>query len=394
MSTYPPLPGSPQVVEALAAALAQEAGRIGAAHTVLLAIRAGAVWDSPAGAAFEERVQRLPRVLDAVARRYAGSAAVLHGFAAELRDAQAQCAAAIRLREEGAAVRDRFGERLVLAEQSGSPVELLEVPHLRARMAAGAQQVLAAEQGYRHARERFEAADRRCAQSLRALGEDSLGDPWHYDALNVGVTASRAVSATAGWAAAVPSPFSAQLAGVSLSAAASGLALEAGVMAAYGDGDLRELAGAAGAFAAARVSAGLAHGARAGAAGGAGVRGPSAYLTPGQRFTIGFTSQVQAFAGKAPVNAARARGGTAARPTYRRGVRGHVDRGRDLLVARARRAVLDDLAIATRNGPVAQRMMLSSKAIDAGLGARRGAENIERVSDLVRSDPGGDPHRR
>jgi hypothetical protein len=69
VSGYAPIPGSPDVVEGLAAALRDEAQRVASAQERLLTLRHGARWDSPAGHAFAAELARVPPVLDAVARR-------------------------------------------------------------------------------------------------------------------------------------------------------------------------------------------------------------------------------------------------------------------------------------------------------------------------------------
>ena len=123
------------MVEGLAAALRDEAIRVGAAQTRLGMIRAGSRWDSPAGRAFAARVTELPPVLGAVAERYAGAAAVLRVFAEEFQEAQNACTQAIVLRERGIIRRDRFGEAMAQAELSDSPAEQARLPELRALMA-------------------------------------------------------------------------------------------------------------------------------------------------------------------------------------------------------------------------------------------------------------------
>ena len=145
MSAYLPIPGSADVIDGLAAALRDEAQRIGSAQDRLLALRSRARWASPAGRAFTAQIRELPPVLSAVAERYAAAAAALGAFASEFREAQSACSLAITLRERGIIRRDRFAEAVAAAEASTSPAELARVATLRELMAQGAGEVLAAE---------------------------------------------------------------------------------------------------------------------------------------------------------------------------------------------------------------------------------------------------------
>ena len=242
MSGYPPIPGSPDVVEGVAAALRDEAGRIDSAQSDLRALRAGARWSSPAGLAFADRVAELPPVLGAVADRYAAAATTLRTFAAEFREAQEACSRAIVLRERGMLRRDRYGEEAALAEASGSPAVLARVSRLRELMVEGAAEVLAQERAYREARERFEQADRRCARALGALLDDVLADTWQYDTVKGAGALGHGVADTAGLVGLVP--FCKTVSGA-VGATAAGVALGADltVKLAYGEGEWRPLVG-------------------------------------------------------------------------------------------------------------------------------------------------------
>lgn len=204
MSAYPPLPGSPDVVEGLAAALRDEAQRVASAQERLLAVRDGAHWDSPAGRAFAAAVALLPPVLDSVAQRYAGASAALRTFAAAFRDAQQECSLALTLRERAIWRRDRYAEALALAEGSESPVERTRVPELQRLMVEGAAEVLESERRWTAARARFDEADLRCSRALGALVRDALTDTPAYDTVKAGTRLADAVTSNAAYLALVP----------------------------------------------------------------------------------------------------------------------------------------------------------------------------------------------
>ena len=232
---YPPIPGSPDVVEGLAAALRDEAIRVGAAQTRLGMIRAGSRWDSPAGRAFAARVTELPPVLGAVAERYAGAAAVLRVFAEEFREAQNACTQAIVLRERGIIRRDRFGEAMAQAELSDSPAEQARLPELRALMAQGGAEVLEYERQYRRAQERYREADQRCARALGALLDDAITDSWQYNTVAGTATVAHGVADTAGLLGLVPA-FRPAAGVAGKGGAGVGLAADAVLRVAYGEG--------------------------------------------------------------------------------------------------------------------------------------------------------------
>ncbi len=392
-----PLPGSPEVVEALAASLRLQAQRLATAHLQLLDVRAGAVWDSPAGAAFAARVRCLPPVVDRVVQRCAGAARELLALAAVLRECQSACERASRAHTEAVAVRDRFGELMALAEASGSPAEQARAPAYRARMVRAAGEVEASLGEHARAWSRFREADGRCARALGALGRDGLHDPWHYDALTTARAVTGSIATNGGPLVAVPVPALKALAPAVAVAGVLELGVEAVLWGAYGDGSGRALAARAGAVvgvsAAGRVATWLKASARAGGVTSSLVAGPSSRLALGARLragaedTLARSAMVSRLRGVKPTppppNIA---------PFVHRQALGPAGGGASLPVAlrlreaareRVLRAFLDDWRVATRNGRQAQALLGGAWAVRAGatayphvgtLADQRGAE--------------------
>ena len=366
MSGLLPLPGSPDVVEGVAAALRDEAQRVASTHERLLIVQHGATWDSPAGRAFAAQVAQLPPVLDAVARRYAGAAAVLRGFAQAFREAQDECSAAITLRERGVLRRDRFAEAVAAAEASASPDELARVPVLRGLMAQGAGEVLDSEQRYVAARQRFNQADQRCRRSLEALGRDVLTDSWQYNGLKGTAALGDSVAATAGFVALFP-PWRPAATAVSVNAGAVGTAAHGLVKLAYDEGEWTPLieGGVLGmvgfsakslrAASVARSLPSVAH------------EGPTGFASPGRRLLAGIKAHGATNdpwkMPPAPARRARARPVTdRPRQPWRERARATAQRQ----AVRKLKPFRDDWGVASRNGADARVMLQTAWGLQAG----------------------------
>ena len=236
MNGMVPLPGDPAGLRAIAAALVSEAGRIAALRRVLASIDAGACWDSPAGRAFQAKVAEAPPVLGRVCTRYGAGGRALSAFADALEHAQSEVTAAIGSHEENARMRDRFAELWIAAEQHPDPAQQASGPGWRARMVAAGEEVFGAERRYRAAREAFDAADRACAGTLKALALDGLADTRCYDAL----TGVGDVAARVGWEleplTSLPVPQLRAVASVQGVAVGVETASAVAVRAVYGDG--------------------------------------------------------------------------------------------------------------------------------------------------------------
>ena len=381
MSGYLPIPGSPDVVEGVAAALRDEAVRIDTAQSELRILRAGARWSSPAGQAFADRVAELPPVLGAVAERYAAASTMLRTFADEFREAQEACSRAIVLRERGVLRRDRFGEEAAVAEASGSPAELKQVPRLRELMVEGAAEVLAQERAYGEARERFEQADRRCARALGALVEDVLADTWQYDTVKGAGALGHGVADTAGMLGLIP--FCKPVAGA-VGATASGVAMGADltVKLAYGEGEWRPLVGDAVLGAVGFGAGSLRQASRARGLPSAAHEGPTGFGTGQERLAAGIRAHATEsnpwrLRGRSPGTGADG----PAHPAHRRVAGSSTLRGRAREAA-ARRvaAARDDWALAVLNGADARAMLFTAWGLEAG---RTAYTKAGQVTDAV-----------
>ncbi len=367
MSGLLPLPGSPDVVEGVAAALRDEAQRVASAHERLLAVRQGARWDSPAGRAFAAQVAQLPPLLDAVAQRYAGASAVLRVFAAAFREAQDECTAAITLRERGVLRRDRFADALAAAEASTSPDELARVPVLRDLMAEGAAEVLDGERRYVAARRRFDEADQQCRRALESLGRDALTDTWEYNTLKGAAAVGDGIAATAGYVAMIP-PCRPVATVVSVNAGAVGTLSHALVKLAYDEGEwaplleggaLSMVGFSASSLRAASAARGLPTAAH---------EGPAGFAGPGRRLLAGVKAHGAANdPWKLPPAVARpARVAPSAADGPRSPLR---ERTREMVRRQADhrlKSFRDDWGVASRNGADARLMLQTAWGLQAG----------------------------
>ncbi|WP_353950415.1 hypothetical protein V6K52_12320 [Knoellia sp. S7-12] len=173
-----PVEGNTESINSLAASLTSGAAKLSSINAVLVNIKAGASWDSPAGEVFEQRVRESPPLLDALVHRYAGAAAALRVFATEhgkAQDVAQQAIASNRLERAAYATLDVQMTARMDAGQTWDDL-LSEQNKVLERMGTAQRQ-------HAHAWERFERADRLLARQLRALADDILDDSWHYTAL-------------------------------------------------------------------------------------------------------------------------------------------------------------------------------------------------------------------
>lgn len=358
MSAYLPIPGSADVIDGLAAALRDEAQRVGSAQDRLLALRSRARWASPAGRAFSAQIRELPPVLSAVADRYAAAAAAIRAFACEFREAQSECSLAITLRERGIIRRDRFAEAVAAAEASTSPAELARVATLRELMAQKAGEVLAAERAYLTAMERFERADARCAGALRALADDRLADTWQYDTIKTAAGLATSAASAASLVALVPVCRPAAGA-VATTAGGLGLGLDAMVKVAYDEGEWQPIVEGV-----VLSAVGLGAGSLRQAAGARGLpsplhEGPVGFGSPARRLAAGTRAHAAAAGPRAVHGPARAEELAGLGPESLR------RRAQDAL-ARKVAAAQNDWRVATRNGADARAMLLTAWGLRAG----------------------------
>ncbi len=369
MSAYPPIPGSPDVVDGLAAALRDEAQRVASAQERLLALRHAARWESPAGRAFAAELVLLPPVLDSVAQRYAGAAAALRVFASAFREAQQECNLAISLRERGIWRRDRYAEALAQAEASESPVERARVPELRRLMVEGATEVQDNEGRWVAARERFDEADRRCSRALGALVHDALTDTLDYDTVKGGARLADTVTSTAAGVGMVPAWRPAATA-VGATSAAAGLLLDGVVKVAYDEGEWGPLVEELGLNAVGFAAGSLRTAAMARGLPSAAHRGPVGFSSTSSRLRHGVKAQARA---NDPWRLHPAPPRTPPPPRPAAGppvpVRERLRAAARERATRGARAARRDWAVATRNGADARAMLLTAWGLEAGSAA-------------------------
>lgn len=227
-----PIEGNAESVRTLAAALTSGAAKLSAINAVLVNIKAGSSWDSPAGEVFEQSVRESPPLLDALVDRYAGAALGLRTFAEELDEAQSSSQRAIEWnrREQTAymAINDQMDARM----EAGQPWD-----DLLARQNVVLGRINKAQRLHAQAWARFDEADRRLARRLRTLAEDILDDSWHYTALTKVQGFSQGVASLPSFTRAAPVVGQVGMAGGVVSTA-SGMVL----LVFYGEGGWKEVA--------------------------------------------------------------------------------------------------------------------------------------------------------
>ena len=237
-----PIAGDPAEVRRVAAGLGAEADLLAAlARTVRgLADPSVTVWASPAGRAFAHRAGAVPGVVERVGHRYGVAAAALRRLAQALQEAQAQVARAQRVHEQAWAPFLRAGDQLGLAESSPDPVQRALAGRWRAEMVAHGEHVQVAVRQHAQAHDEYAVADRACAEALRGLLDDGLADSRLYATLTA--TGRGAAEAAEVFGAVALLPPARPLAVGAVAVGSVGLAAEAVVLVAYGDGDLSSLA--------------------------------------------------------------------------------------------------------------------------------------------------------
>ncbi|MFC7491972.1 MULTISPECIES: hypothetical protein [unclassified Knoellia] len=194
-----PIEGNADSVRSLAASLTSGAAKLSAINAVLVTLKAGSSWASPAGELFESSVRESPPLLDALIDRYAGAAAALLGFADELGESQAAAQRAIEWKKAEESVDQALQEQIAGRMNAGEPI--IDLLSLQNQVLANMNQ---AQQRHALAWERFDSADRRLARTLRMLAEDILGDSWHYTAVTKVQGFSQAVGSLPVWAKKAP----------------------------------------------------------------------------------------------------------------------------------------------------------------------------------------------
>ncbi|MEO7268650.1 MAG: putative T7SS-secreted protein [Knoellia sp.] len=175
--TLAPIEGNAEAVRALSRTLRAAATKLTSMNAVLVGIKAGASWDSPAGELFEAAVRQSPPILDALIDRYAGTASALMAFSDELDPAQARANAAISRYE--ASTREYFRLEDLLASVMGTPDQV----NVEDRQRHALQAMRTAEDDHAAAWRSFTAADRHLARQLRHLAHDLLDDSAFYSVL-------------------------------------------------------------------------------------------------------------------------------------------------------------------------------------------------------------------
>jgi hypothetical protein len=231
--TLAPLPGDAASVRVLAASLEATAARLRETGLALRAVRADAVWEDSAGAAFGSLVSQCPPVLDRVIDRYAGAAAALRRFAPVLEESQRHIDGAVRdeadARRRYAALESQVID-LASAGRDESDPEVCGLRRLQREQVAIEQQALAR---HRAAWDRFRDEDARCSRLLRSLAADAIADPALYRGLRSATTASANTAAIAGWAGPEAAP-------VAAAAGAVATVGEGMLLVVYGEGSWRE----------------------------------------------------------------------------------------------------------------------------------------------------------
>lgn len=297
MSVLAPVPGDPDAVRLLASRLTEGGARLDATAGVLLRLRAGAVWDSPAGQAFTARLGTVPGVLERVARRHAGAAVALRAFADALGEAQAVTGVALREHDEAERFHALLEDRAFALVTAGADESTADLARVRAVQREQVAVMNAARARHAAAVEALGAADRRCTGVLRALADDGLADPWGHRALHTVSDVGHGIGSLGSLAVAAP-----ELAPLAAVADVVGTLSDGALLVGYGDGSWSELGANAGLSAVGVAGSTLRSGATAGARLTAGGVEVTTSLSAGERLGVG-----AARAARDRLRAARAR---------------------------------------------------------------------------------------
>lgn len=215
--------------------LAQSAGAVG---RVLRSLCGGATWEGPAGVAFAARVGEVPMALERASERYACCAGAIVDFSVRLREGQQSAARAAADHEEFSLLAQRL-TTAVLDDDGTDPPRLAE---LRVRAAAASDLAVSARRLWSSTTEDVRDADAACARVLRAAAEDALTDSTRYAVLRTTGSILDASATAVGAGTLVPGPWAPAFEGVSDALAVGALGIQVGVKAGYGDGSKAEIA--------------------------------------------------------------------------------------------------------------------------------------------------------
>lgn len=174
------LNGDPAAVERAADGLTRAAEQLRSIQTVLASVTTASRWESPAGDRFRALAGQTPPVLDRVIGRYAGAAAALRQFAREFGAAQAESTRAVSAHRRA---RERSDAYVVALGNLGPPVSPADVAHQAAldrHQKQAVEEMWEAERAHSAAWRRFREADQACTARLRALAADILEDTTAY----------------------------------------------------------------------------------------------------------------------------------------------------------------------------------------------------------------------
>lgn len=230
-SLLQPIEGNADSVRGLAASLTSGAAKLSAINAVLVNIKAGSDWDSPAGELFEQSVHESPPLLDALIDRYAGAALALRTFAGELGEAQARAQAAIDWKKAESSVYAALDEQMAARMDAGEPWD--DLKQLQDQVLGNMN---TADRDHARAWQQFETADRLLARRLRVLAEDLLDDSWHYTAVTKVLSVSQGVASVPAFTRALPI-----LGQVVTAAAAVSSITEIGLLVFYGEGSWKQV---------------------------------------------------------------------------------------------------------------------------------------------------------
>lgn len=356
MSILRPIPGSADAIDALAAALHGSADDLRSVLGGVRGLGVGGVWDGPAGAAFAARVTEAGPVLQRILDRYVTAAQALRTFAPELDRAQRSAQRAITEGDDAdgqiRVLEGRLNDLTVAGQAWESPAVQSVLAEQRRQVARR----MAAEAAHDRAWSDVEAADGRCAATLRATADDALADPGLYRFLR-SVSSVGAGLSTAGPVALV----NPELGPVCTMAGTAGSVADLGLVAIYGEGDWGQVGIGLGLSSLSFAGGALKSGAKVGAAKGVnGSYSAERAMATRERLAAGLRSQAKKSVdglhglGKVPSGsiASSAVVGISAKGSWKEWLRPEVlrDRAKATVTAQANKHLLDDLRMVRANG--------------------------------------------
>ncbi|MGL5816615.1 MAG: hypothetical protein ACRCYR_03560 [Phycicoccus sp.] len=402
MRQLAPVEGDPDGVRLLAGALEWGGQRLGATAAVMARLRDGAVWDSPAGAAFGAQVQEYPRLLDRVATRQVESVAALREFARVLEQVQQVVGPLVIEHREAREGYAALEDRVVVALAQGGTESTPPVAGLRLEQEDCMRRWSGAEA--RHAAElhRLALAHRRCAAVLRRLADDEISDSVLYRGIVGAGSVGDDLAAIPGWARKTPVLTALATAGDLMVVTTDGVLLVG-----YGEGSWFELGTTAAIAGTGLVSEVFKKGATQGAQLTADGVVVTRRLSTQERVAFGAVEAARdrvddlraTFTLRPPEVMTRALSSGApplkpAGPWLARQVlaaRTLHDRARARVRAEVDARFLDDWELATANGPAARRLYASGLTLDL---AARATPVAERLIPEDAPDPREEPRTR